>query len=248
MNPPKKKKKSFKELKEELRQRYNARKTFSWTGYADEKKEKPIYDLVITISKRLNFPPSYLYTIMIGEGLGEKYINLERNYNKNGILKTTKEMSGLIHFGVDDFGDDFSRVKKYLPKDYNEGDEFIQTLGKRPDDYGRKEVNTAIFKDLESGVEGFGAILAHRRDLFLKHAKQLAHKIPNEDQIGFWTYCYFQGEGRSHRYLKNLESLDYSTAHAKAMATTGDGMKEVRQLALERLASWRYIQIRGLFE
>lgn len=239
-----KQKNKYEKQREALKNRYNARHVFRWLGYADEDKEKPLVDIITKIAKRLNVKPSFLYTYAIGEGLGKKHLSKATNYDSTtGILRTDAPTSGLNHFGVDDFGDDYSRamVKKHLPKDYNEGDEFFVAKGHRPNDFGRKEVNTAFFKDLESGFEGFAAILLHRRDLFITHARQLGYPNPNEDQIAFWTYCYFQGEGRAKRYLIYNKGLDYNKPPIS-------DMKEVKELALERLATWRYIEMNNLFE
>lgn len=237
-----KKENKFELQRDDLKNFYNARKVFRWLGYGDEEREKPLITIIVDIATRLDVKPSFLYTYAIGEGLGSEYLNKKSVYDSNtGILRTDMPMSGLMDFGVDDFGDDFSRVKKHLPKDYNEGDEFHIVEGKRPNDFGRKTVNTANFKDLKSGFEGFAAILIHRRDLFLRHAKELAYKTPSEDEMAFWTYCYFQGENRAKKYLIFNGGLDYKKP---AMLT----MKEIKQLALERLATWRYVQMNNIFE
>ena len=236
-----KQKNKFELQRERLKKEYGARKVFRWLGYGDEEREKPLIDIIVRIAKNLNVKPSFLYTYAIGEGLGSEYLDKSSSYDKiTGLLDTDQPMSGLGDFGVDDFSDDFSRITKYLPSDYNEGDEFRKVEGFRPNDYGRKKVNTAIFYDLESGFEGFAAILLHRRDLFLKHSKELGYSTPNEDELAFWTYCYFQGEGRAKRYLIHNNGLDYSKP------ATID-MTEVKQLSLERLASWRYVQLNNLF-
>ncbi len=239
MDKPKKSK--FKLQREGLKAKYGARQVYRWLGYADGDNEKALVDFINTIATRLNILPSYFYTIAIGEGLGHKYLDLDKSFDAKGNLRTDKRMSGLVHFGVDDFGDDYSRVKKYLPSDYNEGDEFEAIKGHRPDDFGRKVVNTAFFKDLESGLEGFGAILKHRRDLFLAHSKAFNYPKPNEDQMAFWNYCYYQGEGRAKRYLQHNKGLNYSNP-------APENMKEIKQLALERLATWRYVQMNNLFD
>lgn len=235
------KKNKYELMRKELKKKYNARKVYRWLGYANSPNEKPFADLVNSIAKTLGVFPSYFYTIAIGEGLGKKYLDITTNFDSNGNVIIDKRMSGLIHFGLDDFGDDYSRIKKYLPSDYNKGDEFEDAVGSRPDDFGRKVVNTAFFKDLESGLEGFGAILVHRRDLFLKHAKEFGYKSPNEDQTAYWNYCYFQGEGRAKRYLEDNKGLDYKIAAPV-------NMKEIKQLALERVATWRYVQMNKIFE
>lgn len=232
-------KEKYKKQRQELAKKYKARKVYRWLGYADEEREQPLVNLITQVANSLNIAPSYFYTIAIGEGLGKKYVGIDAYY-KHGVLRTDLAICGLNDLGLDDFGDDFPRVKNFLPNDYNEGDEFFKAKGKRPKDFGRKIVNTASFKDLESGLEAFGAILKHRRELFLSHTKQLNLGKPTEDQIAFWNYCYFQGEGRAKMYLKQY-GLDFSK-------TPPVNMKEVKELSLERLATWRYVQMNNLFE
>ena len=241
----KKAKKTIKEIKDELKLRYKARKVFGWSGYADDPKEKPLADLIERIAKERNFIPSYLYTIAIGEGLGFNYVDILSNYSpdpadpKEKLLRTDKPINGFQALGVDDFSDDFPRVKKYLPSDYNEGDEFTKKTIRRKE-WGKTIVNSAEFKDLESALYGFAAILAHRRDLFLKHAKEFKYVSITEDQQAYWTYIYFQGEGRGRQYLKANLSADYGKAAVSSM-------KEVKQKSLERLATWRYVQTKKIF-
>ncbi len=236
-----KKRETYAQVRERLKNQYGARKVYRWLGYADDPTEKIVVDLVKHYSSTLNIEVSYFYTIAIGEGLGDEYLNLPYARDKKGLIRSDQSLSGLRVFGVDDFSDDFPRVKKYLPSDYNEGDEFYKIEGHRPQDFGRKKVNTAIFKDLESGLEGFGAILRHRRDIFLREAKQFGYPTPTEDQIAYWNYCYYQGEGRARRYLEYNGGLDYTKP-------APINMREIQQLALERLATWRYVQYYNLFD
>jgi len=240
-----KQKKTIAQVKNELAKQYNVPKVYGWSGYADDEKEKPLNDLIEKIAKEQNFIPSYLYTIAVGEGLGDVYVSPEYNYNKDPktnklSLKIDQEIRGFSVLGVDDFSDDFPRVKKYLPSDYNEGDEFVSQFESRKGEWGRQGVNSAIFKNLESALLGYSAVLAHRRDLFKAHAKELAYSTPTEDQLAYWTYCYYQGEGRAKKYLKSNKSLDF-TLPAPAE------MKGVKLKALERVATWRYVQFRNVF-
>ncbi|MBL3659111.1 hypothetical protein, partial [Fulvivirga sediminis] len=110
--------------------------------------------------------------------------------------------------GTDDFGSEFVRYKKYLPKSYNEGSseadllhdaEFIQDT--RINELGQ-QTQSALFKDLESALWAFGATLAHRKDRFLAKAKALGYGNPTEDQLAYWTYVYYQGEGNAARWLQ----------------------------------------------
>ncbi|MBC9795071.1 hypothetical protein [Sinomicrobium weinanense] len=238
-------KKTKEEIKAGLREKYGVDKVYEWAGYADEPREKPLVDAVEHVAKELNFAPSYLYTIAIGEGLGVTYADILANY-KDDVLKTDVSIDGYQSLGVDDFSSDFPRVKKYLPEDYNEGDEYTSKQIVRNEWGGETVVNSATFDGLKNALYGFGAILLHRRDRFLEHKREFKYGIPTEDQSAFWTYVYFQGEGTGRKYLENNGDMDYTSAPPSNVARIG-GPDGIRYKALERLATWRYMKTKKIF-
>lgn len=242
-------KKSSDKIREGFRKKYNARKVYRWTGYADDKEEKPLVTLIEKIAKKQNLIPSYFYTIAIGEGLGATYIDLPSSFNNfslpTKLLRTDLEINGFDVLGVDDFGSEYSRYKKHLPNTYNmsteknkfsPGSEFYQE-----DRINEliKSTKSAIFKDLESALWAFGSTVAHRKELFIKHGKELGYGSPTDDQTAYWIYVYFQGEGRAKRWLKSNGSYNITTKKTER--------GQVNTLATERLATWRYVQSEKLF-
>jgi hypothetical protein len=153
-------------------------------------------------------------------------------------------INGFHYLGTDDFGGDFSRYQPYLPTSYNEGDEFdIYTT---TNEWGDTVVS-ADFKNLESGLLGIGATIAHRKDKFLSDAAELGYSSPNIDQIVFWTYVYFQGEGRAKVYLNVNKGFDFTKkAPIVTIGNNNYNMTSVRRLSLERLATWRYIKTKNI--
>lgn len=246
--------KTVAEIREDFRSKYNARKVYEWTGYADEPKEKPLVTLIEKIAKKQNLIPSYFYTMAIGEGLGLAYIDDLSSYKDISLptekpkllLKTDLEINGFNALGVDDFGSEYPRYKKYLPKTYNMSteknkfsldSEFYQE--DRKNELGRT-TKSAVFKDLESALWAFGSTVAHRKGLFIKHGKELGYKSsPTDDQTAYWIYVYFQGEGNAKRWLKSNGGYNITTKKTER--------GQVNTLATERLATWRYIQSKKLF-
>lgn len=228
------------EIRDAMEAKYKANKVYRWTGYADEPREKPLVVLMEKIAIANSFMPSFLYTIAIGEGLGHLYMDYDWNYGKDGLIILNNKISGFGMLGVDDFGSDYPRIKKYLPKDYNEGDEFEKIVKDRKGEWGRNKVTSAIFKDMESALEGFAAMVQLRRDLFIRDSRALGYPTPNDDQKAFWTYVYYQGEGRANEYLKYNKGLDFTKA-------SNSTMKDVRNKAIDRLATWRYIKEMNIF-
>ncbi len=70
-----------------------------------------------------HFTPSFLYTIAVGEGLG---LWIDANYASNAPhnVMVENEVSGFDALGTDHFAGDITRLKKYLPADFNEGNEY----------------------------------------------------------------------------------------------------------------------------
>lgn len=179
--------------------------------------------------------PTLLYTIAAGEGL---ILWIDANYDPtppNNVMINNR-INGFNYLGTDDFGGDFSRYQPFLPTTYNEGDEF--DIYNATNELGQPVIS-ADFKNLESGLLGIGAVIAHRKNKFLTDATGLGYSNPNIDQIVFWTYIYFQGEGRGKNYLIANKGFDF----AKEAPLN---MRDIRRLALERLATWRYIKISNL--
>ncbi|WP_103070929.1 hypothetical protein [Aquimarina sediminis] len=239
-----KEKKTAKEIKQELKDKYGARKVYGWSGYVDDPEEAAILTLMEDISTELGIIPSYFNTIAVGEGLN---LFVESNYDPapphNVIID--QQLSGFDVLGTDDFGSEFFRYKKYLPKTYNEGAtladlstgaEFVQES--RINELGKTTIS-GTFKDLESALWAFGATLAHRKDRFLKAAKDFGYGTPTEDQLAYWTYVYYQGEGNARRWLKSNKGLDITTNKSER--------GQVNILATERVATWRYVQTKGIF-
>ncbi len=219
-----------------ISQMFGNRKVFEWTGYINDSREANVRQLLentcITIPSIF---PTLLYTIAAGEGL---ILWIDANYDPtppNNVM-IDNSINGFTYLGTDDFGGDFSRYQPFLPSTYNEGDKF--DIYNATNELGQPVVS-ADFKNLEAGLLGIGAVIAHRKNKFLTDASDLGFSSPNIDQIVFWTYVYFQGEGRGKNYLITNKGFDFTKE-------SPSNMREIRRLALERLATWRYIQISNL--
>jgi len=227
------------DLIDQLKQEFAVKRVYKWNGYVDDGREKEVVKIMEDAAKSSGLIPSFLGTIAIGEGLG---LWIDSNYNPvpPHEVQTGKSIDGFNHLGVDHFTADFARTRKYLPKDYNEGDEFTmrQTRNEK-----NELVSSAVFKDLKSGIQALGATIRLRRDAFRSHGATLKYAKPGQptvEQEAFWIYVYFQGEGRAQKYLKANGGYDYAKA-------SPIDMREVRRLSLERVAAWKFIQSKKIF-
>lgn len=234
-------KKTKLEVKEEYRRKYG-QKPRAYAGYADEPREQEVVRIIEKVAKPLGIYPSFLFTIAVGEGLGWLYLDLPSSFDKNNKLITDEKINAFQTLGMDFFGSplEYPRFEKYLPKDFNEGDEYEVFMAERDEKYGKEIVPSAIFKDLESAIEGIGAVLAHRIELFEKKYKHLGYPKPTDDEKAYWYYAFYQAENDAERALaanKNFDFLNHQAAQSQ----------QVHQLALERVASWRYLLAFNIF-
>jgi hypothetical protein len=112
------------DLIEQLKREFAVKHVRKWNGYVDDGREQEVVTIVEDAAKATALNPSFLATIAIGEGLG---LWIDANYDPMPPhkVKIGNSIDGYGALGVDHFASDFTRTRKYLPKDYNEGDEFF---------------------------------------------------------------------------------------------------------------------------
>lgn len=227
-------------LIEKLKKEFDVDKVYKWHGYVNDSREKNVVKIIEDVAKFSSFAPSFLCTIAVGEGLG-LWINDSYAVNNPHKVRVNDSIDGFDYLGVDHFAADFNRTKKYLPKDYNLGDEY--NVSSRINEHGNT-VQSATFKNLKSGIQALAATISHRKRLFLSHCKEFGYiekfKNPTQEQLAFWIYVYFQGEGRAKTYLKSNGGYDYFKASPGMM-------NQIRSLALERVAAWKFMQSKKIF-
>ncbi|NER18528.1 hypothetical protein [Spongiivirga citrea] len=259
MDQPKKpKKKSKLEIKKDLQDQYGAWKVLAVAGYVNSPEEKLARDLIEDVAKINNFIPSYFATIILTEGLGIDYLDHDYNYRTdsagNKVIRNDIELSGFDVGGLDDFGSEYPRYKKYLPSwfdqgsnsgDFSTGSEFYS---KSETNERNETVLSAQFSNMESVIWACAATLSHRRDLFQKHRKNLGYPAPTEDQLAYWNYIYYQGEGQAKRWLIQVGGLDIFGLNGILPAkTVTKKNRNAHDVALSNLASWRYLQTFKIF-
>ena len=237
--------------KTKLSEIYGGIKVYKWTGYVNDEREANVRGLIESVSAEIesreteNYtslpilnPPSMLCTFAIGEGLN---LWIEDHYDPNSPhhVMIDERIDGFMRLGVDHFSAEFFRYQPYLPADFNEGptEEFKEVTHTNE---WSQNVRSADFKDLESGLLGAAAVIMHRRDTFLADAYELEYATPTMDELVFWTYVYYQGEGRAKTYLRKNKGYDFTKKASSKMGA-------VRRLALERTATWWHIKISNLF-
>lgn len=252
----KEKKKTKFEIKAELKEHYQAWKVLAVAGYVNGENEKLAKDLIEEIALFYDFTPSYFATIILTEGLGWAYLDLNINFESFAPfnVRNDKIVSGFEAAGTDDFGSEYIRYKKYLPSSFNEGFSRADLLNgaefvKKSEINERGEVTiSAEFSNMESMIWAFGATLSHRRDLFKKKYKERGFATPTEDEMAYWTYIYYQGETDAKHMMNTAKSLDiYARNKCYPKCNVTKGNRTSNDVALSNLASWRYLQTFNIF-
>jgi hypothetical protein len=231
--------------KEELLSKYEAYKIYDWHLYANDASEKNLitcFNEVVSMPLYADIKASYLFTYAMGEGL---ILWIKSNYITKGEkqigININTEIDGFAYLGTDVFSSERdSRLSIYLPSDFKKGDHYIEV--ERINELAQK-VKSAIFKDLKSGLIALAAMLLHRKSLFEKESEILKYGAPTEDEAVFWTYVFFQqGEGNAKKILKKNNNFSY-----KKSAFISKNWLPARTKAIDRLATWRYIEGQNIF-
>ncbi len=212
---------TFEKTRAELKKKYGVEPK-RWQGWIDSDSERPVALPFEEFGKQKKIAPTYLYTLAAGEGL---ILWLQKH------PKLIGKIDGYNFLGADQFCSDVARLKAggFLRSGYREGANY--TCLTTENEQG-KTVKYGVFESYRDAIEAFSALVVHRRSLFLKHAKEFGYEKPTEDQTAFWTYAYFvDGEGDAKKHLRET-GLDFF----KSKRT------KVRDLAILRVSSWRYVQ------
>jgi hypothetical protein len=189
---------------------------------------------------RVGIAPSELFTIAMGEGLGFVF--------DEGVDEKSK-ISGFGRLGTDHFSSGFNKYKKYLPADYNRGDEFEEEIDKNEKG---QIVKSAAFKNLRVGLTAFAAVYKFHRQLAINYGNDLGYPQPTPDQLHFWSYYFFQmpyGEKPWHAMpaLKKAGSWDFTKMKFDKTSSHPSYTSDFPSLCYKRVATWRYIKSKGIF-
>lgn len=201
--------------------------------------------------KRANIDPIELFTLAIGEGLS---FWIDQN-----SYSFDKPVSGYTYLGLDFFSEMYNNpnVKKYLPAGYTQvtsfstspQDEFIRQDVERNEAGGKTTVPSAMFKNLQSGIDGLAAVYASARDLILDHGQKKGYGTPTSEQKQFWSYYSFQSFEKAKAALVLTKGWDFSSFYTTSdpkyvIVTKGNHPKNISSKALKRIATTKYIKIK----
>lgn len=223
----------------DLKKVYNKYKTKPYTVDTYDKdwhiyvQEKPgIKKAFEEEGTRVGVAPSELFTIAMGEGLG---IFFDEGQGEN------TEVSGFVYLGTDHFSSESNRYTKYLPTDFNKGDEFREISHTNEK---KQPVKSAMFKNLRVALTGFAAVYKYHRQLAINYGTELKYGQPTPEQLHFWSYYFFQSPNGAKPILQKNSSWDYSK---KEFDKNSPHPSDIASKCYKRVATWQYIKSKRVF-
>ncbi len=161
-------------------------------GYLDEKPgildgveynagyEKEVRTAVLKIAKEKKIDPEFLAAAVFQEG----YVLHMQKKPDDYTIDSFGEM------GMDAFHSDLQALKDsdYIRMDFNEGREF-KVLREETNEGGFTG-KTVVFKDASAVIEAFGAMLAQRRDIFIKAVREMGQDPEKLSREQMWAGAY----------------------------------------------------------
>ncbi len=202
--------------------------------------------------KRTKIDPIELFTLAIGEGLAI-WVDLNS-------FSFNKEISGYYDLGLDYFSEMYKNpnVKKYLPANYSQvssfttttQEEFVRDDVERNEAGGKTIVPSAMFKNLQSGIDGLAAVYASCRDKIVDYGQSKGYGTPTPEQKQFWSYYTFQSFEKAKKALDLTKGWDYSAFYISTnprylIITTGNHPSNISSKALKRVATTKHIKIKA---
>lgn len=102
-----------------------------------------------------------------------------------------------------------------------------------------EKVKTAVFRNLESGLQAFAAVYLERRNMFLSDARQCQISIPQDSETRmYWTYYYFMRPDLAKKKMCSERSLRFYQA---SESEDGHRPQKIPLKLLKRLATRKFV-------
>lgn len=156
--------------------------------------DKPVKDIVLSAAKIGGVDASLLFASAFGEGMNKAIArpdDISEGYdtavNTKQIDENVYPVDGYGNYGLDRFGDNYSRLKQYLPKGFEDKFKTFKATNEK----GEK-VNTAAFKSNEDALIAKSAMLKDTAQQVQDYAKQKDIKI-DAAHLNYFTLAGYNG-------------------------------------------------------
>jgi YD repeat-containing protein len=163
-------------------------------------------DVILAASKRGNIDPAFLLSSAWQEGFNKavyKPDEISEAYDiasKKDKSLANYPVDGFYNYGLDTFGNNYDKLKKYLPADFTEGNNFklFDALNEK-----NEKIKTVAFKNNEDALVAKAAFLNSMKDDVVNYAKNKGIDISNdpEAQKYFTLVSYNGGFGNAQKSI-----------------------------------------------
>lgn len=160
---------------------------------------RPVYEVVKSAAQKSGVDPALLFSSAFQEGMNLALSHpndVSQAYVNAKIDESKYPVDGFYNYGLDWFGGDYNRLKKYLPEGFDQR----FTVYKAKNEKG-KEVPTAAFASNEDALIAKGAVLKDIQSQLDDYAKRKGIKIPDQDKNYFLLAAYNGGVGNGKTML-----------------------------------------------
>jgi hypothetical protein len=173
---------------------------------------RSIKDVVTSAAKRGNINPALLLSSAWTEGLNkavldpdavsEAYINAS---NKDKSLNNFP-VDGFFNYGLDMFGNNLSKLKKYLPEGFDQRYKMYDAFNEK-----KQKVQTVAFKTNEDALVAKAAFMNMEKDNVLGYAKKKGIDLSDENTQNYFMLASYNGGFGNAQTMMN----EYSKAKDK---------------------------------
>lgn len=164
---------------------------------------KPISEIIKSVSRQTSINPALLFSSALQEGMNyavtrpdevsDAYVTATEH---NEIDESKYPVDGFYNYGLDRFGDNYQRLKKYLPEGFDQKFKVFKAKNEKDED-----INTAAFDTNESALIAKTAMLKDAQAQIEDYAKKKGITIPDEDKYYFVLAAYNSGVGKGKTIL-----------------------------------------------
>lgn len=189
---------------------------------------KPVSEIIRSVSEKSGINPSLLFSSALQEGMNlainkpdeisEAYTNA---INRQEVDPHTYPVDGFYNYGLDRFGDDYSRLKKYLP----EGFETRFKTFKAKNEKG-ESITTAAFQNNEDALIAKSAVMKDIQQRLDDYAIKRKIKIEDADKDYFVLAAFNGGLGNAKTMLDQYSKAKNKRQFIERGETTRKGVHQ----------------------
>jgi hypothetical protein len=163
---------------------------------------KPLSEILLSASQKAQINPSLLLSSAIQEGMNyavtrpdevsEAYLNA----GKTGLDTNAYPVDGFYNYGLDRFGDDYNRLKKYLPEGFDQRFKTFKAKNEKGED-----ITTAAFMSNEDALIAKSSFLKDAQSQIDQYSKRKKINIDDADKDYFVLAAYNGGIGNAKTML-----------------------------------------------